>query len=188
MIDLFEMGVITNKKKTLWPGKFICTFAYGTKKMYEFVNDNPAILFLRGKYVNNPYVVSQNEKMVSINTALMIDLTGNVCSEAIGINHYSGTGGQLDTHRGAVMSKDGKGIIAIRSTAKNGTLSTIVPILPQGSPITIPRQELDYVVTEFGTVRLRGKPINKRAEELISISHPDFRDFLRKEAQKLGLI
>lgn len=188
MIDLFENGVITNKKKTLWPGKFICTFSYGTKRMYEFVNDNPAILFLRGKYVNNPYVISQNEKMVSINTALMIDLTGNVCSEAIGTNHYSGTGGQLDTHRGAVMSKDGKGIIAVRSTAKNGTLSTIVPILPQGSPITVPRQELDYVVTEFGAVRLRGKPINKRVDELISISHPDFRVFLRKEAQKLGLI
>jgi len=188
MIDLFEKGVITNKKKTLWPGKFICTFAYGTKRMYEFIDDNPAILFLRGKYVNNPYVISQNEKMVSINTALMIDLTGNVCSEAIGTNHYSGTGGQLDTHRGAVMSKGGKGIIAIRSTAKKGTISTIVPLLPEGSPITVPRQELDYVVTEWGAVRLRGKSVKKRAEELISIAHPDFRGYLKKEAEKLGII
>lgn len=188
MIDLFEKGVITNKKKTLWPGKFICTFAYGTKRMYEFIDDNPAILFLRGKYVNNPYVISQNEKMVSINTALMVDLTGNVCSEAIGTNHYSGTGGQLDTHRGAVMSKGGKGIIAIRSTAKKGTVSTIVPLLPKGSPITVPRQELDYVVTEWGAVRLRGKSVKKRAEELISIAHPDFRGYLKKEAEKLGII
>lgn len=188
MIELFEMGVITNKKKTLWPGKFICTFAYGSKKMYEFIDDNPAILFLRGKYVNDPYVIAQNEKMVSINTAIMVDLTGNVCSEAIGTNHYSGTGGQLDTHRGAIMSHKGKGIIALRSTAKNGAVSTIVPLLPEGSPVTVPRQDVDYVVTEYGVAHLRGKTVKERALELITIAHPDFRSFLRKEAQKLGYL
>ncbi len=188
MIDLFEMGVITNKKKTLWPGKFICTFAYGSKKMYEFIDDNPAVLFLRGKYVNNPYVIAQNEKMVSINTAIMVDLTGNVCSEAIGTKHYSGTGGQLDTHRGAVMSPGGKGIIALRSTAKNGTVSTIVPLFPEGSPVTVPRQDVDYVVTEYGVAHLRGKTIRERVLELISIAHPDFRGFLKKEAQKIGYL
>ncbi|QTA37435.1 acetyl-CoA hydrolase/transferase family protein [Thermosipho ferrireducens] len=188
MVDLFEAGVINNKRKTLWPGKFVCTFAYGTERMYQFIDDNPAVFFLRGRYVNDPYVISQNEKMVSINTALMVDLTGNVCSEAIGTNHYSGTGGQLDTHRGAVKSRDGKGIIAIRSTAKNGTISTIVPLLPEGSPVTIPRQELDYVVTEWGVVQLRGKSVKARAEALISIAHPEFRKYLKKEAQKLGLI
>ncbi len=188
MIDLFEAGVITNKKKTLWKDKFVCTFAYGTKRMYKFLDENPAVMFLRGKYVNDPYVISQNEKMVSINTALMVDLTGNVCSEAIGTSHYSGTGGQLDTHRGAVKSKGGKGIIAMRSTAKDGTVSTIVPLLPQGSPITVPRQELDYVVTEWGAVQLRGLPTRKRALALISIAHPDFRETLKKEAEKLGIL
>ncbi|MGC8820402.1 MAG: acetyl-CoA hydrolase/transferase family protein [Fervidobacterium sp.] len=188
MIDLFEAGAITNKRKTLWNGKFVCAFAYGSDRMYRFLDDNPAVLFLRGKYVNDPYVIAQNEKMVSINTALMVDLTGNVCSEALGLTHYSGTGGQLDTHRGAVKSKGGKGIIAIRSTAKEGTVSTIVPILPQGSPITVPRQELDYIVTEWGSVRLRGLPTRKRAEALISIAHPDFREDLRREAKKIGLL
>ncbi len=188
MIDLFEMGVITNKKKTLWPGKFVCTFAYGSKRMYEFIDDNPAVLFLRGKYVNNPYIIAQNKKMVSINTAIMVDLTGNVCSEAIGTNHYSGTGGQLDTHRGAVMSPGGKGIIALRSTAKGGTVSTIVPLLPEGSPVTVPRQDVDYIVTEYGIAHLRGKTVRERVLELINIAHPDFRSFLKKEAQKIGYL
>ncbi|MEN3009166.1 acetyl-CoA hydrolase/transferase C-terminal domain-containing protein [Pseudothermotoga sp.] len=188
MIDLFELGVITNKKKTLWNGKFVCTFAFGTKRLYSFVDDNPSVMFLRGKYVNDPYVIAQNEKMVSINTALMVDLTGNVCSEALGTQHYSGTGGQLDTHRGAVKSKGGKGIIALRSTAKNGTISTIVPLLPQGSPITVPRQELDYVVTEWGVAHVRGKTIRERTLALISIAHPNFRNALISEAKKLDLI
>lgn len=188
MIDLFEMGVITNKRKTLWNGKFVCTFAFGTKRLYNFVDDNPSIMFLRGRYVNDPYVIAQNEKMVSINTALMVDLTGNVCSEALGTQHYSGTGGQLDTHRGAVKSKGGKGIIALRSTAKNGTVSTIVPLLPQGSPATVPRQELDYVVTEWGVAHVRGKTVKERTLALISIAHPDFRNMLISEAKKLSLI
>ncbi|MDN5337900.1 MAG: hypothetical protein PWQ20_970 [Thermotogaceae bacterium] len=188
MVDLFLEGVITNKKKSLWPGKFVCTFAYGTKRLYDFVDDNPCVFFLRGKYVNNPDVISQNEKMVSINTALMVDLTGNVCSEAIGFRHYSGTGGQLDTHRGAVKSKNGKGIIALRSTAKKNTVSTIVPYLPSGSPVTIPRQDIDYVVTEFGIAHLRGKTVKERVKELINIAHPDFRNWLESEAKKIGYI
>ncbi len=188
MIDLFEKGVITNAKKSLWKGKFVCTFAFGTRRIYEFVDDNPAVMFFRGSYVNDPYVIAQNVKMVSINTALMVDLTGNVCSEAIGTRHYSGTGGQLDTHRGAVMSEGGKGIIALRSTAKDGEISTIVPLLPEGSPVTVPRQDVDYVVTENGIAHLRGKSIRERVVEMISIAHPDFRDSLRKEAQRIGLL
>ncbi|WP_041082458.1 acetyl-CoA hydrolase/transferase family protein [Thermotoga profunda] len=188
MIDLFEAGVITNKKKSIWRDKFICAFAFGTKRMYQFVDDNPSVFFLRGRYVNDPYVICQNEKMVSINTALMVDLTGNVCSEALGTQHYSGTGGQLDTHRGAVKSKGGKGIIALRSTAKGGTVSTIVPILPAGSPITVPRQEVDYVVTEWGVAWLRGKTVRERAKVLIEIAHPDFREILKGEARKLQIL
>ncbi|HAA85741.1 MAG TPA: 4-hydroxybutyrate--acetyl-CoA CoA transferase [Kosmotogaceae bacterium] len=188
MIHLLEKGAVTNRKKTLWPGKFIAAFGFGTKKMYEFIDDNPGVFLLRGKYVNDPYVISQNEKMISINTAITIDLTGQVCSEAIGTRHYSGTGGQLDTHRGASMSKDGKGIIALRSTAKKGTVSTILPVLPSGSPVTVPRQDVDYIVTEHGIARLRGKNVFQRVEALLSISHPDFRKELRSKAQDIGLI
>jgi len=188
MVDLFETGVITNKRKTLWPGKFVCTFELGTNRLYEFCNDNPGILMLRGSYVNDPYIISKNDQMVSINTALMLDITGNVCSEAIGTRHFSGTGGQLDTHRGAVKSKNGKGIIALRSTAKGGTISTIVPMLPQGAPVTIPRQELDYVVTEHGVAHLRGKTVRERTLELIGVASPDFRNDLKNEAQKIGII
>ncbi len=188
MVDLFEKEVITNSKKTLWKGKFVCTFAFGTRKLYDFVNDNPAVMFFRGSYVNDPYVIAQNEKMVSINTALMVDLTGNVCSEGIGKTHYSGTGGQLDTHRGAIMSRGGKGIIALKSTAKGGEISKIVPFLPEGSPVTIPRQDVDYVVTEHGIAHLRGKSVKERALEMINIAHPDFREWLKKEASKLGLL
>lgn len=188
MVDLFEAGAINNKKKTLWPGKFVCTFVLGTQRLYDFCNDNPGILMLRGNYVNDPYLISQNDQMVSINTALMLDITGNVCSEAIGARHFSGTGGQLDTHRGAVKSKNGKGIIALRSTAKGGTISTIVPMLPQGAPVTIPRQELDYVVTEHGVAHLRGKTVRERTLELIGVASPDFRNDLKNEAQKIGII
>lgn len=188
MVELFEKGVITNNKKTLWPGKFVCAFAAGTKSLYDFVDDNPGISFLRGKYVNDPYVIAQNDKMISINTAIMVDLTGQVCSEAIGTKHYSGTGGQLDTHRGAIMSRGGKGIIALRTTARSNSVSTIVPMLPQGSPVTVPRQDIDYIITEYGTAHLRGLNIFQRVEALINIAHPDFRSELRKQASEIGLI
>ena len=188
MIHLFEKGSITNRRKTLWPGKFIATFALGTREMYSFIEDNPGVLLLRGSYVNDPYVVAQNYNMVSINTAITLDLTGQVCSEAIGTRHYSGTGGQLDTHRGASMARGGKGIIALRSTAKNGTVSTIVPLLPLGSPVTVPRQDIDYVVTEFGVAHLKGLNVFQRVEALLNISHPDFRAELRKQASDIGLI
>jgi acyl-CoA hydrolase len=187
MIDLFEAGVITNRQKTLWKGKAVCTFALGSEKMYHFVDDNPGVWLLRGNYVNDPYVICQNKKMVSVNTALMVDLTGQVCSEGLGTTHYSGTGGQLDTHRGASMSEGGKGIIALESSTKKRE-SKIVPIFQAGSPVTVPRHDLDWVVTEYGAVRLRGKPVNQRAEMLIGIAHPDHRERLRKEAQAYGLI
>jgi acyl-CoA hydrolase len=187
MIDLFEAGVITNNKKTLWPGKAICTFALGSGRMYKFINDNPGIWILRGKYVNDPYVIAQNDNMVSVNTALMVDLTGQVCSEALGNVHYSGTGGQLDTHRGAVMSKNGKGVIALASTTRKGA-SKIVPVLPLGSPVTVPRHDLDYVVTEYGVAHLRGKSIYQRVRTLISVANPEHRESLLKEASEIGLI
>lgn len=188
MVDLFNEGVITNKRKNFYKDKFICTFALGTQKMYDFVHDNPGIEFLRGANVNSPYFIANNDNMISINTSLGMDLFGNVCSESLGTKHYSGTGGQLDTHRGAIMSKGGKGIIAFRSTVKNDTISTIMPIHKPGSAYTIPRQDIDYVVTEYGVAKLRGKSLKQRAKAVINIAHPKFREELENEAKKMRLI
>jgi acyl-CoA hydrolase len=186
--ELVELGVINNSKKTLHKGKIIGTFVMGTQKLYDFVQENLAVELMRGSYVNNPYVIAQNEKMISINTSLQVDLTGQVCSESFGYQHYTGTGGQLDMHRGATMSKDGKGIIAMRSTVKNDSISTIVPMLTPGSFITVPRQDVDYIVTEFGIAHLKGKSVRDRVLSLVNVAHPNFKDFLLNEAKKINLI
>lgn len=188
MIELFNEGVITNRKKNFWPGKTVCTFAMGSQEMYDWIDDNPGILVLNGRYVNDPYIIAKNDNMVSINTAISLDLTGQVSSESLGAIQYSGTGGQLDTHRGAIMSKGGKGIIALRSTAKKGTVSTIMPALAQGTIVSVPRHDIDTVVTEYGIARLRGRTVSARTKALIEIAHPDFRSELRLEARKLGHI
>lgn len=187
MVDLFEVGAITGRQKSLWRGKMVGTFALGTQKLYDFIDKNLAVEFQQGNIVNDPCVVGQNHKMVSINTALQADLTGQVCSEAIGNKHYSGTGGQADTHRGAQRSPGGKGIIALRSTAKGGKLSTIVAQLPAGAKVTLGRNDIDYIVTEYGIAHLKGRSIRDRVEAMINISHPDFREELRLEANKLQL-
>lgn len=187
MVDLFNAGVITGKRKTLWKGKMVGTFALGTKKLYDFIDRNLAVEFQQGNIVNDPCVIGQNHKMVSINTALQVDLTGQVCSEAIGNRHYSGTGGQADTHRGAQRSPGGKGIIALRSTAKGGKISTIVAQLPAGAKVTLGRNDIDYVVTEYGVAHLKGRSIRDRVEAMINIAHPDFREALREEANRIQL-
>lgn len=188
MIDLFENGAITNSKKTLWKGKSVCTFALGSERMYKWLDNNPGVWVMKGNYVNDPYVIAQNDNMVSINTAISVDLQGQVVSEAIGTRQFSGTGGQLDTHRGAIKSKNGKGIIALRSTAKDGKISTITVAHPKGATISVPRHDIDYVVTEFGVAHLRGRSLSERVELLIGIAHPDFREELRKEAKEIGYI
>ncbi len=188
MIDLFESGAITNRRKTLWPGKFVFTFALGTAAMYRWLDNNPAVQEMRGGYVNDPYVIAQNDAMISINTALSVDLTGQVCSESIGPVQYSGTGGQLDTHRGAQKSRGGRGIIALRSTAKKGTISTIAPMLAEGSAVTVPRQDVDWIVTEYGAVHLQGRTTGERARALISVAHPDHRAALTAAAETLGYL
>jgi acyl-CoA hydrolase len=188
MIDLYNAGVVTNRKKTLWKGKMVGAFALGTQKLYEFVDNNIGVEFQQGNITNNPYIIAQNYKMVSVNTALQVDLYGQVCSQSIGPRHFSGTGGQLDTHRGAQMSQDGRGIIALRSTAKDGAVSTILPVLPEGAEVTVPSHDLDTVVTEFGVAELRGKTLRGRMEALVAIAHPDFRPWLREEAQRLGIV
>ncbi len=187
MVDLFYSGAVTGSKKTIWKGKMVTTFALGTKKLYDFIDENIAVEFQQGNITNDPCVIGQNYKMVSVNTALQVDLSGQVCSEAIGNKQYSGTGGQADTHRGAQRSEGGKGIIALRSTAKSGELSTIVSQLPVGSKVTLGRNDIDYVVTEHGIVHLKGKSMSERVEAMINIAHPDFRDKLRQEAEELKL-
>lgn len=190
MMELYEMGVITNKEKAYYKDKFVCTFAMGSEKLYKWLDNNPAVEFLRGKYVNDPCEVRKNSKMVSINTCIMVDFTGQVASESIGTNQYSGTGGQTDTAVGAIEGFDGKGksIIACRSTAKDGKISTIVPFLPEGTAVTLHRSNTDYIVTEYGVARLTGLTIKERTEALIKIAHPDFREELRAKAEKMGYL
>lgn len=190
MMELYNMGVITNKQKAFYKDKFVCTFAMGSEKLYEWLDNNPAVEFLRGKYVNDPCVIRKNSKMVSINTCIMVDFSGQVASESIGINQYSGTGGQTDTAVGAIDGFDGKGksIIACRSTAKDGKLSTIVPFLPEGTAVTLHRSNTDYIVTEHGIARLTGLTIKERTIALINIAHPDFREDLKQKAQDMGYL
>lgn len=190
MMELYEAGVITNKEKALHKGKFICTFAMGSEKLYRWLDNNMAVEFLRGSYVNDPCVMKKNSKMVSINTCIMVDFTGQVSSESIGSEQYSGTGGQSDTAVGAIEGFDGKGksIIACRSTARGGKVSTIVPFLPEGSAVTLHRSHTDYVVTEWGSVQLTGRTVKERTKALISIAHPDFREQLTQQAKELGYV
>ncbi len=190
MMELYEMGVVTNRAKSFKKGKFIATFAMGSRKLYDWLDDNVAVEFQRGCWVNDPAVVAQNSKMVSLNTCLMVDLTGQVASESIGATQYSGTGGQSDTAQGAVAGTDGKGksIIACYSTAKKGSVSTIVPTLPEGSAVTLHRSFVDHVVTEHGIARLRGRTVRERARELIGIAQPEFREELTAKARALGYL
>ncbi|MDA8244387.1 MAG: 4-hydroxybutyrate--acetyl-CoA CoA transferase [Elusimicrobia bacterium] len=190
MMELYEAGVITNKRKSLLKDKFVCTFAMGSRKLYDWLHDNPAVEFRRGSWVNDPAVIRRNSRMVSINTCLTVDLTGQVASESIGHVQYSGTGGQTDTAVGAKEAYDGlgKSIIACRSTAKGGTVSAIVPALAEGTAVTLHRANTDNIVTEFGTARLRGRTVRERANALIGVAHPDFRAELRRRAGQLGYI
>ena len=188
IVDLFEAGVITGHKKTLWKGKMLGAFALGTQKLYDFIHNNVGVEFQQGRITNDPFVIGQNYKMVSVNTALQVDIMGQVCSQSLGVRHFSGTGGQLDTHRGAQRSPGGRGIIALRSTARNGSVSTIVPMLDPGAGVTVPSQDVDTIVTEFGIAELKGRCIKDRADALIRIAHPDFRAHLREEVERLGIV
>jgi acyl-CoA hydrolase len=190
MMELYEMGVITNRRKALKKDKFVATFAMGSRKLYDWLDDNVAVEFQRGRWVNDPAVVSQNSRMVSINTCLTVDFTGQVASESIGAQQYSGTGGQSDTAQGAVAGFDGlgKSIIACYSTAKDGTVSTIVPTLPLGSAVTLHRAFVDHVVTEHGVAKLRGRTVKERTQALIAVAAPEFREELKSQARTLGYI
>ena len=178
VIPLIEAGVITGARKTYKPRKIILGFALGTKRLFSYVDNNPAFEFRPNSYTNDPLVIARNDNMVAINSALQIDLTGQVCSDSLGSYFYSGIGGQVDFLRGAAHAKGGKPIIAISSTAKGGTLSRIVSTLTPGSGVVTSRGLIHYVVTEYGVAYLHGKSIRERAKTLIEIAHPDFRDEL----------
>lgn len=187
MGKLMECGAVNNSRKMFYRNRTIAAFAWGTKELYEYINDNPMVELLPVNYVNDPFNIAKNENMVSVNTALEIDLTGQVCSETLLGRQYSGTGGAWDFAYGAYHAKGGRGIIALQSTAKSGTVSRIVPTLYPGSVVSIPRNITDIVVTEYGVAHLRGKSVRQRVEELISVAHPDFRQELREQANKLQL-
>jgi len=188
MIDLIECGAVDNSRKNHLPGASVATFAFGSKRMYDYINHNQQMRILPVEEVNDPRIIARNDNVVSINAALEIDLSGQACAESRGPMIFSGPGGQLDFVRGAAMSKGGQSFIAFPSTAKKGTMSRIKPTLTPGAIVTTGRTDIDMVVTEFGVAKLRGKTQAARTKELIAIAHPDFRDELTFEAKKMNYI
>ncbi len=190
-VDLYEAGVITNEKKTLHPGKMIAGFLLGTNRLYEFADNNPVVELHPSEYVNDPRVIAQNEKMVAINSAIEVDLTGQVCADSIGTRLFSGTGGQLDFIRGAARAKGGKPIIALPSLAESRSgarFSRIVPTLKPGAGVVTTRNDVHFVATEFGVADLYGQTIRQRARALISIAHPEMQEDLERAARELNYL
>jgi len=181
IIDLMERDIINNKYKTLHSGKSVVGFALGTKRLYNYVDDNPAFSFLDISYVNDPHVIRQVDKMIAINSAIEVDITGQVCADSIGLYQYSGIGGQMDFMRGAALSEGGKPIIAMPSRTTKG-ISRITSMLQQGAGVTTTRAHVHYIVTEYGIAYLYGKNLRQRAKELIQIAHPDDREKLERAA------
>ncbi|MGM9986275.1 MAG: acetyl-CoA hydrolase/transferase family protein [Bacillaceae bacterium] len=196
LVDLIQAGVVTNKYKTLHHGKTVTSFAYGSQRLYDFLDDNPSVLFYSASHVNSPYVIAQNDNMISVNTSLEVDLMGQVCSESIGRRQFSGTGGQSDTAIGAQLAKNGKSFIALNSTAlvkdkatgERIPKSKIVLTLQPGAAVTLSRNDVDYVVTEYGVAHLKGAPLRERAKRLIAIAHPQFREELMFEAKDVMFV
>jgi 4-hydroxybutyrate CoA-transferase len=184
VVPLIESGVINGSRKSLHPGKAVTGFVLGSKLLFDFLDSNPGFEFMPTRYVNDPIVIGQNNDMISINSALQVDVTGQVCADSIGTRPYSGFGGQLDFIRGAGRSRGGKPIIALPATAKNGTVSRIVPMLDPGAGVVTTRSDVHYVVTEYGIAYLRGKTLRQRAEALIEIADPKFRDELWDFAER----
>lgn len=188
IVALAEAGVVTNRKKTINTGKYVVTFLMGTRKLYDFVDNNPDVMMRTVDYTNDPFIIGQHEKMVSVNSALQVDFMGQVNAEMIGRNQFSGVGGQLDFVRGASRSKGGKSIIALPSTAAKGTVSRIACELDRGSAVTTSRNDVHFIVTESGAADLRGKSIRERAKALIAIAHPNFRESLTAQAKEQGML
>jgi 4-hydroxybutyrate CoA-transferase len=184
VMDLLEQGAISNERKTLHPGKIITSFIMGSRRLYDFIDNNPVVEMHPSQYTNDPFIIAQNDNMVSINSAISVDLTGQVNADSIGSSLYSGIGGQVDFVRGAARSKNGKTFIALPSTAKDGQLSRIVPMLAPGAGVVTSRGDVHFVGTEYGVVDLHGKSIRQRARALINIAHPSFREELERFAHE----
>ena len=179
VVELVERGVINNRRKTLQPGKSVAAFLMGTRRLYDYAHRNPAVMMAPVDYVNDPRIICQNDNMVSINSCVQVDLMGQAASETVGYKQISGTGGQVDFIRGAAMSRGGRAILAFPSTVK-GRTSKIVPLLDEGAAVTTSRDDVDYIVTEYGAAHLKGRTLRDRARALIQIAHPDFRpDLIR---------
>ena len=188
ILSLLESGAVTNRKKTFMPGKTIATFALGSRRLYRTLHRNPAIEMHPVEFTNDPYLAARNDNLCAINATLQIDLIGQCGSESLGHLPYSGTGGQVDFVRAANRSKGGKAFIVLPSTAKDGAVSRIAPVLSPGTHVTTSKNDVNYVVTEFGVAELRGKTAKQRAEALIGIAHPAFRGELRDAARKMTLL
>jgi len=188
IMTLVEAGVITNRKKNFHPGKMLATFALGSKKLYQFMNRNPSLEMHPVDFTNDPYLAGKNDNLHAINATMQIDFMGQCGSESLGFSPYSGTGGQSDFVRAANRSKGGKSFIVLPSTAKNDTISRIVPTLSAGTHMSTSKNDINYVVTEYGVAQLRGKTAHQRCEALIAIAHPDFRGELREAAKKMKLL
>lgn len=184
VVDLVERGVITNERKTFHPGKIVAGFVLGTQRLYDFIDDNPIVELHPTEYVNDPFNIARNDRMVSINSAIQVDLTGQVCADSIGTRFYSGVGGQVDFVRGAARSRGGMPIIAMPSTARGGSVSRIVPILEPGAGVVTSRNDVHYIATEYGVADLYGRSIRERVKLLIDIAHPDFRAELADAAEQ----
>jgi len=184
VIDLIESGALTGKKKNLHRGKIVVGFVLGTRRLFEYMHENPMFEMHPTAYTNDPYVIAQHDRMIAINSAIQVDLTGQVCADSIGDKPYSGFGGQVDFIRGAARSKGGKPIIALPSTAKGGAISRIVPRLDPGAGVVTSRGDVHYVITEFGVAHLHGKTLRQRAEALIEIAHPKFHDELLRSLSR----
>ncbi|MBX3685258.1 MAG: acetyl-CoA hydrolase/transferase family protein [Rhodocyclaceae bacterium] len=188
ILTLIESGAVTNRRKTYMPGKMVATFALGSQRLYRFMHLNPTLEMHPVDFTNDPYLAARNDKLVAINATLQIDLLGQCGSESIGATPYSGTGGQVDFVRAANRSRDGKAFIVLPSTAKEGTISRIVPTLATGTHVTTGKNDINYVVTEYGVAQLRGKSARQRCDALIAIAHPDFRGELRAAAARMRLM
>ena len=188
MLTLIEAGAVTNLRKPLCRGRSVATFVYGSRRLYDFVDDNPGLLLLGVDWVNDPAVIARHPDFISVNGAVEVDLFGQVCAESAGTRHLSGTGGQADFVRGAIQSEGGKSFIAFPSTAKGGTVSRICAQLSPGAVVTTSKNDVDYIVTEHGVAKLRGKTLSQRARALIAIAHPRFREALTAQAKARNIL
>lgn len=188
MIELIECGAVTNRLKPVYRGKSVATFAFGSKRIYDYIHDNPAFVLLPVNECNDPALISRHPNFISINSAVEVDFFGQICAESVGTRHVSGTGGQSDYVRGATCSEGGKSFVAFTSTAQNGAVSRILPTLTPGAVVSTSKNDVDYIATEYGVAKLRGKTLSQRAKALIGIAHPKFREELTRQAKKQNII